>query len=1128
MKKLNLKSLLALVLTLCMLLSGVAALAEGFTIADGATPGEVVVTVNDVTGAQQANDGILINAYGDSESGGHVTFNADGAGVVDPNAQAKLNSATTLTVNAGSVTENQTTPYEDTYHYTDDQGQEVTETETHGDVTGVFSQTHEGTTLTSETINVGAINVSTPNVDGLDYGDAYGVSVDTYGPDTVLNVNVNGGITAGTKADSTHAEGVSMDAYRNDANVNVAGDINVTAAANKDNSSAFGVYTEGEQGHVANAVVTGNVTATGTSENARAAAYGVEANGRNWQDEDATAAPGTAKANVTVQGDITATASGSAISKPGEYEDDWDLMSTAEGIEAYADYNSEVVVNATGNVTATATSKEGGARAEGIDVYADGKDSKTAVNVTGNVKAEGSTSKYYADIKGVETYAYSGSAASVTVTGNVDAASNSTYVPVATKENPYPDGGSVDGVIAHANEDSSVALNVAGNVTAKSTAPQGNVSGANVGAYSGTINATFGGNITAEGKDWTTGLMVGADNETIWSMDEDGNETYKRSDKPGTANVSVTGNVTASTSNKEQHVSGVSVDASNGSTATLNMTGNATATNDQGSATAVNVWDNGGTVIANLVGDVTAEGVTYATGMEIWASDNSTWIVDPETKQDKEIPGDKQGNTKVVLLGDVVTKVTGGNATGVSVSAGDGSTSSLVMTGDNTVTTGNTDSKFHTYGLSVNANDVSKVNVAVTGDIKATGNNAYGMSAWTGKTGTANVLVDGTVAGDGAAIYATANNTYITDGKTETMNVDPTKANYYVWKLEANANNEIVRVDDYTSTFTTYADGHVDADGSTGVYESSYTKNEAATAQLEQAIWYIVKVADKWQDKLTATGTGTYTAENGVTYNVAHQYEDVILKFDVPSSKKLSAIYYNDGAKAEYVKNEDGTYTVKMLRGGAMELSLKLKSKEKKAAAATTETKAEEPEVTETKADALVKVDDSEEVNGVKAEDHPEVAKALETIGESLDAEDNVTVTIPGAEKLMDEEEIKEFDTLPVKDRLLVVLSALGFANDSLGDATENMSDSAKNLSENIAERMENLPEDEKQTLLNTIAEEFPKGTVTLDGQEYESFSIDLEINRNGEKTIERYTFYNDAGTWKLFSIEKGAAPTAA
>ena len=168
-------------------------------------------------------------------------------------------------------------------------------------------------------------------------------------------------------------------------------------------------------------------------------------------------------------------------------------------------------------------------------------------------------------------------------------------------------------------------------------------------------------------------------------------------------------------------------------------------------------------------------------------------------------------------------------------------------------------------------------------------------------------------------------------------------------------------------------------------------------------------------------------------------------------------------------------------------------------------------------------VGENVEVNGVKAADHPEAAEALATVGESLDGEgETVTVEIPGAEKLMDEEEFKTFEKLPVKDRLLVVLSALGFANDEQGDATEGMSDEAKSLSAAIGERMASLPEDEKQALLNSIAAQFPKRTVTVDGQECKSFSIDLVIDRNGNKSYERYTFYDADGAWKLYGIEKG------
>ena len=77
-------------------------------------------------------------------------------------------------------------------------------------------------------------------------------------------------------------------------------------------------------------------------------------------------------------------------------------------------------------------------------------------------------------------------------------------------------------------------------------------------------------------------------------------------------------------------------------------------------------------------------------------------------------------------------------------------------------------------------------------------------------------------------------------------------------------------------------------------------------------------------------------------------------------------------------------------------------------------------------------------------------------------------------------------------------------------------------LADDIARRVENLPEDERQALLSVIAEEFPTRTITVDGEEFEGFSIDVVIDRDGEKTYERYTFYNDGAQWILYGIEVG------
>lgn len=165
-------------------------------------------------------------------------------------------------------------------------------------------------------------------------------------------------------------------------------------------------------------------------------------------------------------------------------------------------------------------------------------------------------------------------------------------------------------------------------------------------------------------------------------------------------------------------------------------------------------------------------------------------------------------------------------------------------------------------------------------------------------------------------------------------------------------------------------------------------------------------------------------------------------------------------------------------------------------------------------------VPEDTELNGVKASDNLPMVKALETIGESLDGE-SVDIDIPGVENVLNAEEKARFDKLPVKERLLVTLSALGFG-DALGDASGALSDEGRALADDISARMESMPEAEKQALLAVIAAEFPKQQITVDGKTFEAFSIDVVIDRDGQKTYERYTFYNDGAQWILYGIEVG------
>lgn len=145
-------------------------------------------------------------------------------------------------------------------------------------------------------------------------------------------------------------------------------------------------------------------------------------------------------------------------------------------------------------------------------------------------------------------------------------------------------------------------------------------------------------------------------------------------------------------------------------------------------------------------------------------------------------------------------------------------------------------------------------------------------------------------------------------------------------------------------------------------------------------------------------------------------------------------------------------------------------------------------------------VDEDTEVSGVKASDKLPMEEALAIVGESLDAEE-VTVEIPGIEKVLNEEEMAKFNQLTVQERLMVALNALGF-----GDILKTA-----------------MTQEEKDALMQLLAEQFAKETIVIDGEEYTCFCIDLVITRDGEKTYQRYAFrQDDEGKWILCQIDIG------
>lgn len=180
-------------------------------------------------------------------------------------------------------------------------------------------------------------------------------------------------------------------------------------------------------------------------------------------------------------------------------------------------------------------------------------------------------------------------------------------------------------------------------------------------------------------------------------------------------------------------------------------------------------------------------------------------------------------------------------------------------------------------------------------------------------------------------------------------------------------------------------------------------------------------------------------------------------------------------------------------------------------------------------------VDDNVAVNGVKAADRLGMTEALIIIGNSLDKEiadgaaaggngaDSVVVivTFKNADQLLDPEEMARFNRLTVKDRMLVFQRVLGFGVKPQ-DPKDEMSDDAKALLADVEARLAEMSDAEKAEREKLIDRLFLPRLIVVDKAEHESVGIELIIDRGGEKSYERYTFFDDEGEWKLYRIEKG------
>ena len=155
-----------------------------------------------------------------------------------------------------------------------------------------------------------------------------------------------------------------------------------------------------------------------------------------------------------------------------------------------------------------------------------------------------------------------------------------------------------------------------------------------------------------------------------------------------------------------------------------------------------------------------------------------------------------------------------------------------------------------------------------------------------------------------------------------------------------------------------------------------------------------------------------------------------------------------------------------------------------------------------------VALDADEEFNGLKVSEQPEMEEAISAIGAALNDADT-TVSIPVMEEVLTEEQKETFSELPAEEKLVLTLCALG------------VSENEDSLSKNGSDLLETLKESADE-LLPALAEQFTIEELTIDGEVFESFKIEIVVVKDGVSTFQRYTFFNQNGIWKLFQIENG------
>lgn len=503
-----------------------------------------------------------------------------------------------------------------------------------------------------------------------------------------------------------------------------------------------------------------------------------------------------------------------------------------------------------------------------------------------------------------------------------------------------------------------------------------------------------------------------------------------------------------------------------------------------------------------IAGDVTANGEDDATGVEVYdynadvdiTTGNVTVGSDEGKAAGLDVTAEGESNVDIEVLGDVLA-VGGSDAVGIDVTSEGENQVNIAVDGDVVIV-----GEEEAVGIDVTADGGSKVRIVVDGDVATGGESGAGIRVQgiepEGETEEApvNVVVTGTISGTDAAIQ-------VAENMAESIGVT-------AWAVEENENGELAQV-----------------------YDDQGEVNEEASGLLERAIQYIVRVAEEFKNRLSVS-TGKTVTVGDETYETAAEDEEVTVQVTLDSDEVLRGIYYNDdeGTEAEYTP-DGGNFLIKMLRGGAMLLGLDIDKIEPapRPQPISYDVGDDDSEhhhhsssgsVTSRTEFVYEPVGTNVPVHSVIAADDQTVQRVAQSVSDALNGGYRY-VDIQNKEVVMDGVEIARFDTLSLEDRMLVMMAAMGLT-DTAGDFRSSMSDAARALAADIDTRVAAMTDSQRAARMDEVNVFFPPRLVTVNGVTYEGVGIVLIINANGNKSYERYTFYDANGVWKLHLIEEG------